>query len=31
MQAYNFADKCDFEKLSMLIPDLHAWFKTDIL
>ena len=33
MQAYtvnNFADNCDFEKLSMLITDHNAWFKTDI-
>ena len=33
MQAYtvnNFADNCDFEKLSTLIPYHYAWFKTDI-
>ena len=33
MQAYtvnNFADNCDFEKLSTLITDQLAWFKTDI-
>ena len=33
MQAYtinNFADNCDFEKLSMQITDHNAWFKTDI-